>query len=132
MLSDNASTYKAVAEELQRLFTSAALAEELARQGIKWHFIPKRAPWFGGFWERLIGLTKLTLKKVLGRTYETLESLHTMTVEVEAILNNRPLMYVSTDSDDVEPITPSHLLHDRSIVSLPHFDTQDDDITDPT
>ncbi|XP_065901997.1 uncharacterized protein [Dysidea avara] len=132
MLSDNASTYQAAAEELQKLFTSAELAEDLARRGVKWYFIPKRAPWFGGFWERLIGLTKSSLKKVLGRTHATLESLQTIIVEVEAVLNNRPLTYVSPDVEDMEPITPSHLLHGRPIVSLPHYDVQDDELTDPT
>ena len=44
MLSDNASTYQAVAEELQTLFSSAALAEDLGRRGVKWHFIPKEPP----------------------------------------------------------------------------------------
>ena len=106
MLSDNTSTYQAVAEELQKLFTSAELAEDLARREVKWYFIPKRAPWFGGFWERLIGLTKSSLKKVLGRTHATLESLQTIIVEVEAVLNNRPLTYVSPDVEDMEPITP--------------------------
>jgi len=132
MLSDNASTYQAAAEELQKLLTSAALAEDLGRRGTKWHFIPKRAPWFGGFWERLIGLTKSTLKKVLGRTHATLESLQTMAVEVEAILNSRPLTYVSSDTDDMEPITPSHLLHGRLLVSLPHYAVQEDELSDPT
>ena len=46
MLSDNASTYLAAAEELQNLLSSAAL-ENLSRRGIEWHFIPKRAPWLG-------------------------------------------------------------------------------------
>jgi len=92
----------------------------------------QRAPWFGGFWERLIGLSKSTLKKVLGRTHATLESLQTMIVEVEAILNNRPLTYVSPDAGDLEPITPSHILLGRPIVSLPHYDVQDDELTDPT
>jgi len=45
-------------EELQTLFSSAVLAEDLARRGVKWHFIPKRAPWFGGFGEWLIGFNK--------------------------------------------------------------------------
>lgn len=35
----------------------------IATLGIQWKFTPKRAPWYGG----LIGLTKMTLRKVLGR-----------------------------------------------------------------
>ena len=54
----------------------------------KVYLIPKRAPWFGGFWERLIRLTKSALKKILGRTRATLESLQTIVVEVEALLND--------------------------------------------
>jgi len=37
MLSDNVSTYQAAAEELQTLFSSAALAEDLARRGVALH-----------------------------------------------------------------------------------------------
>ena len=44
MLSDNASTYLVTAEELQNLFSSAALAENLSRRGDEWRFIPKQAP----------------------------------------------------------------------------------------
>ena len=69
---------------------SVELVENPSRRGVEWHFIPKRTPWFGGFWERLIGLTKSTLKKILGHTHATLESLQTIEVEVEAELNNRP------------------------------------------
>jgi len=75
LLSYNASTFLAAAEELKTLFQSAKLSETLTRKGTEWRFIPKHAPWFGGFWEQLIGLTKTSLKKTLGRTYATLESL---------------------------------------------------------
>ena len=51
MISDNASTYMAAADELKQLFSSPLLSDTLSRQGIDWKFIPKRAPWFGGFWE---------------------------------------------------------------------------------
>ncbi len=67
MVSDNASTYTSAAEELHQLFKSQALAVSLERSGVTWKFIPKKAPWYGGFWERLIGLTKSCIKKVLGR-----------------------------------------------------------------
>ena len=130
LLSDNGSAFIAAAEELKTLFQSVELAETLARKGTEWKFIPKRAPWFGGFWERLIGLTKTTLKKTLGRTHATLESLQTIVVEIEAILNDRPLTYVSSDARDPEPITPSHLPHGRRIVALPHSTTEDE-IQDP-
>jgi len=108
LLSDNASTFLAAAEELKQLFLSDALSENLAHKGVEWRFIPKRAPWFGGFWERLIGLTKSALKKTLGRTHATLESLQTVIVEIEALLNDCPLTHVSPDIRGQEPITPSH------------------------
>ena len=73
----------AAADELQNLFDSTLLMETLNRRGVVWKFIPKRAPRYGGFWERLIGLTKTALKKVLGQTYVTLSSLQTIIVEVD-------------------------------------------------
>ena len=74
----------------------------------------------GGVWERLIGLTKTALKKVLGKALVTLPVLQTLIVEIEAVLNDRPLTYVSADIDDAEPLTPSHLICGRRITSLPH------------
>ena len=79
----------------------------------------------------MIGLTKSALKKTLGRTCATLESLQTIVIEVEALLNNQPLTYVSSDVSDLEPITPSHLLQRRRITTLPYSKIEDDEITDP-
>ena len=110
LISDNASTYMVTAEELLKLFNSPLLTETLTRKGVVWKFIPKGVPWYGGFWERLIGLTKATLKKVLG----------TIIVEVKAMLNDRPLTYISSDISDPEPLTPAHLLYGRRITTLPH------------
>ena len=97
MISDNATTFQAAAEELKTLSSSEEVRAVLNREGVTWRFIPKKAPWFGGFWERLIGLTKSAIKKVLGRTHISLQVLQTIVVEVEALLNDRPLTYVSYD-----------------------------------
>ena len=43
-----------------------------------------------------------------------------MVVEIEAVLNDRPLTYTSSDVDDPQPLTPAHLLYGRKIVRLPH------------
>ena len=131
VLSDNGSIFLSVANELKALFSSLSLASALSKSGTEWRFIPKRAPWFGGFWERLIGLTKLTLKKVLGRAFTTLNSLQTIIVEIEAILNDRPLTCVPTDISDPDPITPAHLLYGRKIVCVPYHMTPQYNQCDP-
>ena len=74
MIPDNASTYQSTAEELKKLFQSISLKEALNRQGVVWQFIPKCAPWYGGFWERLICLTKVAIK-VLGRAFVSFPTL---------------------------------------------------------
>ena len=73
----------------------------------------KESPLVWGFWERLIGLTKMTMKKVLGRTFVSLTSLQTIVTEIEAVLNDRPITYMSSDVSDPEPLTPAHLLYGR-------------------
>ena len=131
MISDNASTYLSAPTEIEQLISSPTLQDTLKNRGTKWWFIPKRAPWYGGFWERLIGLTKMTLKKVLGRTFISLTGLQTMTTEIEAVLNDRPITYISSDISDPEPLTPAHLLYGRRIVTLPYPSTDGSEIDDP-
>jgi hypothetical protein len=133
MVSDNASTFLAAADELGNLFNSPVFQNYLANRRVEWVNIPKRAPWWGGFWERLIGLTKTSLKKVLGRAFVSADELNTILVEIEAGLNDRPLTYVYSDSDDLPPLTPSHFLHGRPITTVPYRYTADyDELADPT
>ena len=125
MISDNGSTFQAASVSIKQLVRASKLQDSLHLKGIQWQFIPSRAPWFGGWWERLIGLTKMTLKKVLGHSLVSFEELQTLVTEVEAILNDRPITYVPTESNDPEALTPSELLYGRRITSLPHYnDTQ--------
>ena len=131
VISDNASTYLSAAEELKQLFQSPSLKKAFSNHGIEWKFIPKRAPWYGGFWERLIGMTKTVIKKVLGRARINLIALQTLVTEIEAVLNDRPLTYVSSDVNDIELLTPAHLLYGRRITSLPYPHVDEDEIEDP-
>lgn len=72
----------------------------------------------GGVFERLIKSVKRCLRKMIGQAKLTYDELSTAVIEVEAIINSRPLTYVSSDDLD-EPLTPSHLLVGRWILSLP-------------
>ena len=102
-------------EELKELLSSKNLIESLNRQGVEWKFIPKRAPWYGGWWECMIALTKIALKKTLGRTHVSLIVLETLVIEIEAVLNDRPLTYVSSEFQEMKPLAPAHLLYSRRV-----------------
>ncbi|XP_065903883.1 uncharacterized protein [Dysidea avara] len=51
MISDDASTYLAAAETIQKLLQSEILKGALECQNVTWEFIPNGAPWYGGFWD---------------------------------------------------------------------------------
>ena len=77
-------------------------------------------PWWGGMFERLIRSVKRCLRKIIGQARLSYNELTTAIVEVEAVINSRPLTYVATDNLD-EPLTPSHLLTGCRILSLPDY-----------
>ena len=64
--------------------------------------------------------TKRCLQKMIGRASFTRDELLTAVVEIEAVINSRPLSYVSA-MDVEKPLTPSHLLVGRRILSLPDY-----------
>jgi hypothetical protein len=124
MISDNVSTYHSSADELKRLFQSPSLKKAFIVRGVEWEFIPKRAPC-------QIGMTKTVIKKVLGRARISLTALQTLITEIEAVLNDRPLTYISSDLNDLQPVTPAHLIYGRLMTMLPYEDVDDDEIEDP-
>lgn len=85
----------------------------------RWKFIPERSPSWGGWWERLIQIVKRSLKKSIGRTSLTWNELHTVLLEIEGAINERPLTYVSDVVNSVTPLTPAHFLHLRQPLGAP-------------
>ena len=124
MVSDNGKTFKSAAQEIKRLMNDPGVKQYLAKARMKWSFNLERAPWWGGIFERLVRSVKRCLKKTIGGAILTYEELLTVVVEVESILNCRPLSYVSSE-DPEEPLTPSHLLCGRRLMSLPDSNTSD-------
>ena len=132
IISDNASTYQSAAKDLKRLFTNPDIETFMTSNNVEWQFIPKRAPWWGGFYERLIGMTKNAIRKVLGRAYVTFDELECILCEVEAAINDRPITFVYSEINDAIPLTPSQLLHGRLIKTLPYERYECDDLWDPS
>jgi hypothetical protein len=131
MISDNGSTFVSAVDNIRSILKTESVKHYLANKQIQWHFMPKRAPWFWGFYERLIGLTKTTLKKVLGHACVNLDELSTVLTEIEAVINDRPLTYVASAPGEVVPLTPAHLVSGRMITPLSHTHVCADEINDP-
>jgi len=89
----------------------------------RWHFNPPAAPHFGGLWEAAVKSTKFHLRRVIGNQLLTFEELTTLSTRIEAILNSRPLTALSTDPNDLQPLTPGHFLIGQPLVALPERDT---------
>ena len=53
---------------------------------------------------------KKTLRSVLQNRIVAKEALRTALVEVEGVLNSRPITHVSNDAADIEALTPNHFL----------------------
>ena len=119
-LSDNGKTFKAAARFLSVIFKDETVREHLVNQGSQWIFNVERAPWWGGVFERMVKSAKRCLRKTLGRAIFSSDALHTAVVEIEAVINSRPLSYVSA-TDLEEPLTPSHLLVGRRLLNLPDY-----------
>ena len=82
----------------------------LATKGIESNFTPARAPWFGAVYERLIGVLKRELTKLVGQTALTYHELSHTLAQIEGVINNRPLVQVG----DMEVITPMNILTGRN------------------
>jgi hypothetical protein len=75
----------------------------------------------GGVWERQIRTIRQVLAGILHEHGERLgdESFQTLLCEVEAIVNSRPITFVSNDADDLQPLSPNNLLTMKSTIILP-------------
>lgn len=123
--SDNGTCFVGADKELRILFKKSTnsivkeIADQLANDGTTWHFIPPRAPNFGGLWEAAVRGAKRHLIRVNGSTRLTYEEMATMLAQVEACLNSRPLCQLDETVDTLNPLTPGHFLIGEPIISIP-------------
>ncbi|KAL1477088.1 hypothetical protein MTO96_036033 [Rhipicephalus appendiculatus] len=80
---------------------------------IQWKRIAECAPWWEGFYERLIRSMKTSMRKIISKMTTSVEELRTIVPEVEGALNNRPLTYVYGEPNEPMPITPADIIGGR-------------------
>lgn len=116
--SDNGTYFvgaKRKLDEYQKLIYSKLfndlIKEFTAEQGIQWHFMPPSAPHFGGLYEAAVKSVKHHLIRATKNTHLTFEEMSTLLVQIEAVLNSRPLCPLSNDDvDNYDALTPGHFL----------------------
>ena len=79
---------------------------------IKWQFVVERGPWWGGAWERLVGVVKRLLRRSLVQAVLSGEELVTSLTEVVKVINRRPITFLWESSEPGAgvpiPLCPEH------------------------
>ncbi|XP_058827738.1 uncharacterized protein LOC131687658 [Topomyia yanbarensis] len=126
IMCDNAKNFvgaKRELDELRSLFLNQQFRDivekETASEDIQFRFIPERSPNFGGLWESAVKSFKTLFKRTIGSHSLIYDEMQTVLVQIEAILNFRPLTPLSNDPDDFEALTPGHFLIQRPLVAIP-------------
>lgn len=120
--SDCGTIFKGATRELQEAICNidqSSLATAITTENTKWLFNPPASPHMGGSWERLVRSVKTTLQKITPTRNPSDELLRSMLMEVENVINSRPLTYVPLDSEDDEALTPNHFLLRSSSGCIP-------------
>ncbi|XP_071053632.1 uncharacterized protein [Onthophagus taurus] len=120
--------------ELRSLFSAASkewrhIAGVLGDDGTQWRFNPPAAPHFGGKWEAGVRSVKTHLKKIVGSTLLTYEEFSTVLIQIEAVLNSRPLCSLSEDPNNYEALTPAHFLVGSALNVVPEPSLADENMS---
>lgn len=102
-----------------------SIQQFVVQKGINFHFNPPAAPHQGGLWESAVKSAKHHLRRVMGDTVLTLSQFITLSTQVEAMLNSRPLTPLSSDPADLEALTPGHFLIGAPLASVPEPNVSD-------
>ena len=113
IFSDNGSNFVGADAELRKSLSEwshVTINDKMTVRGIQWHFQPPHASHRGGVWERMIRSIRRILCTLTHSQTLTDETLVTFLVEVERILNDRPLIPSYADASEPEVLKPSTLL----------------------
>ena len=129
---DCGTNFKAANNELREIQTFLSVNQPeilsaLAFKQIKFVFNPPSAPSFGGLWETAVKSAKSLLYRSIGTQKFTFEEYTSLFSRIEAVLNSRPLCYLSSTPDDgVDYLSPGHFLVGGPLLNFPEPSLHED------
>ena len=121
--SDNGTNFvggsKEFLDAMKRWNKSHHLDSHLQHESIEWIFNPPAVSHMGGVWERQIRTVRRIMQVILQDAVLDDEHLTTVFCEVESVVNNRPITRCTESANDIEPLTPNHLLLLKGDAKLP-------------
>ena len=87
----------AAARWLYKIMKEEVFDDFLAKHSIRWQFNLRRALWWGGQFERMIGLVKQAFYRTVGGANLKWDELKDVLWDCKIVLNNHPLNYVEGD-----------------------------------
>ncbi|XP_049290599.1 uncharacterized protein LOC125767759 [Anopheles funestus] len=111
--TDNFTCFQGASNELKAEMRQRhdALALAFTTSHTSWKFIPAATPHMGGAWERMVRSVKTAIGTIAEANRKPDdETLETVMLEAESMINSRPLTYIPLESADEESLNPNHFL----------------------
>ena len=115
--SDNATTFVAASKLIEKINKDELMQKYLIKEEIPRTFNLSKAPWWGGKFERMVGLVKQCLYEITGRANLNQKEFEEIVLDKEVTLNNQSLMYVEEDIQ-MPVLAPNTLLYGQSLLLL--------------
>ena len=130
LYSDNGTNFVGAEKLLRDEYTKYdqnRVRDQMAIAGIEWTFNPPLASHFGGAWERMIRTIRKILTTISPGPVYSEDVIRTVLIDIEAMINSRPLTPVIFHDVEERPLTPNDLLMPdaNSVIPLPLSDDRD-------
>ena len=122
LISDLGTSYVGASNELQLLLSQidqSKLRDFALAENFEWKFVPAKASHHMGFVERLNRSARRALNGLSVERSYSIEIFETLVCNAEQILNSRPLIAVTSDPNDLDPITLTFMKYKKNSSALP-------------
>lgn len=113
--SDNGTNFVGANRLLRETWTKIlqSCQNHTSIQEVKWKFIPRHSPTFGGLWEASVKSLKYFVRRMANVTNLTYEEFTTLLCRIESLMNSRPLFSNPLTPYDPPALTPFHFINQR-------------------